>query len=77
MPFAVFPAGHSFHSRFWGWGVQGGRGDDALAVLSLAAWGLVMMRHATVPRDAQTRMMDDRTAALLVRVAGTPQAAYG
>lgn len=35
------------------------------AVLGLAAWGLVMMRNATVARDAQTRMMDERTAALL------------
>ena len=33
--------------------------------VSLAAWGLVMMRNATVTRDAQTRMMDERTAALL------------
>ena len=36
-----------------------------VAALSLAAWGLAMMRDATAARDAQTRMMDDRTAALL------------
>ena len=36
-----------------------------VAALSLAAWGLVMMRSATAARDAQTRMMDERTAALL------------
>lgn len=35
------------------------------AALTLATWGLVMMRNATVARDAQTRMMDERTAALL------------
>ena len=36
-----------------------------VAALSLGGWGLVMMRNATVARDAQTRMMDERTAALL------------
>ena len=48
-----------------------------VAALSLAVWGLVMMRNATVARDAQTRMMDERTAPEgrrcdLVRVACTP-----
>ena len=36
-----------------------------VTALTLAAWGLAMLRNATVARDAQTRMMDERTAALL------------
>ena len=30
-----------------------------------AAWDSVMMRNVTVAHDAQTRMMDERTATLL------------
>lgn len=36
-----------------------------LIALTLAAYGLSMMNNATAARDAQTRMMDERTATLI------------